>query len=154
MCCPLSDIHSTVVLEYAMWSAARETISSEPVAGRVRGMVVGHGSYKQKILSVTHGRIRGMVVGEDGRSTGVLLYCYVVSGHSFSFCDQLQGSPTTYLVHRHIYIAGEGGSPPQCQTIAEDVFLGTTALHTADVTHSSQSVLSKHYTYWEDQHET
>ena len=31
MCCPLSDIHSTVVLEYAMWSFAREKIRSDPV---------------------------------------------------------------------------------------------------------------------------
>ena len=75
MCCPLSDIHSTVVLEYAMWSSAREKIPSDPVAGRVRGMVAGQGSYKQKTLSVTrNSRIRGMVAGEDGRSTGVLLY--------------------------------------------------------------------------------
>ena len=58
MCCPLSDIHSIVVLEYAMWSSAREKISSDPVAGRVRGMVAGQGSYKQKTLSVT----RNMVV--------------------------------------------------------------------------------------------
>ena len=53
VCCPLSEIHSTVVLEYAMWSSAREKIPSDPVAGRVRGMVVGQGSYKQKTLSVT-----------------------------------------------------------------------------------------------------
>ena len=53
MCCPTSDIHSTVVLEYA-----REKIPSDPVAGRVIGMVVGPGSYKQKTLSVT----RNMVV--------------------------------------------------------------------------------------------
>ncbi len=33
-------------------------IPSDPVAGRVRGMVVGQGSYKQKTLSVT----RNMVV--------------------------------------------------------------------------------------------
>ena len=58
MCCPTSDIHSTVVLEYAMWSSAREKIPSDPVAGRVSGMVVGQGSYKQKTLSVT----RNMVV--------------------------------------------------------------------------------------------
>ena len=45
-------------LEYAMWSSARETIPSDPVAGRVRGMVVGQWSYKQKTLSVT----RNMVV--------------------------------------------------------------------------------------------
>ena len=57
MCCPLSDIHSTVVLEY-VWSSAREKIPSDPVAGHVRGMVVGQGSYKQKTLSVT----RNMVV--------------------------------------------------------------------------------------------
>ena len=42
MCCSLSDIHSAVVLEYAMWSSAREKIPSDPVAGRVRGMVVGN----------------------------------------------------------------------------------------------------------------
>ena len=36
MCCPTSDIHSTVVLEYVMWSSAREKIPSDPVAGRVR----------------------------------------------------------------------------------------------------------------------
>ena len=58
MCCPTSDIHSTVVLEYAMGSSAREKIPSDPVVGRVRGMVVGQGSYKQKTLSVT----RNMVV--------------------------------------------------------------------------------------------
>ena len=58
MCCPLSDIHSTVVLEYATWSPAREKIPSDPVAGRVRGRIVGQGSYKQKTLSVT----RNMVV--------------------------------------------------------------------------------------------
>ena len=44
MCCPTSDIHSTVILEYAMWSSAREKIPSDPVASRVRGMVVGQGS--------------------------------------------------------------------------------------------------------------
>ena len=32
MCCPTSVIRSTVVLEYAMWSSARETIPSDPVA--------------------------------------------------------------------------------------------------------------------------
>ena len=57
ICCPLSDIHSTVVLEYAMWSSTRTKIPSDPVAGRVRGMVVGmvvgQGPYKQKTLSVT-----------------------------------------------------------------------------------------------------
>ena len=58
MCCPTSAIHSKVVLEYAMWSSARGKIPSDPVAGRVRGMVVGQGSYKQKTLSVT----RNMVV--------------------------------------------------------------------------------------------
>ena len=58
MCCPTSDIHSTVVLEYAMWSSAREKIPSDPVAGRVRGMVVGQGSYNQKTPAVT----RNMVV--------------------------------------------------------------------------------------------
>ena len=58
MCCPTSAIHSTVVLKYAMWSSARGKIPSDPVAGRVRGMVVGQGSYKQKTLSVT----RNMVV--------------------------------------------------------------------------------------------
>ena len=57
MCCPTSDIHSTVVLEYAMLSSAREKIPSDPVAGRVRGMVVGQGSYKQKTLSVTRNRV-------------------------------------------------------------------------------------------------
>ena len=55
-----------------MWSSAREKIPSDPVAGRVRGMVVGQGSYKQKTLSVTQNMVvREMVVG---RSTGVLLY--------------------------------------------------------------------------------
>ena len=58
MCCHTSDIHSTVVMQYTMWSSAREKIPSDPVAGRVRGMVVGQGSYKQKTLSVT----RNMVV--------------------------------------------------------------------------------------------
>ena len=58
MCCPTSDIHSIVVLEYAMWSSAREKIPSDPVAGRVIGMVVGQGSYKQTKLSVT----RNMVI--------------------------------------------------------------------------------------------
>ena len=58
MCGPTSAIHSTVVLEYAMWSSARGKIPSDPVAGRVREMVVGQGSYKQKTLSVT----RNMVV--------------------------------------------------------------------------------------------
>ena len=53
MCCPTSAIHSTVVLEYAMWSSARGKIPSDPVAGRVRWMVVGQGSHKQKTLSVT-----------------------------------------------------------------------------------------------------
>ena len=48
-------------------SASEKIIPYDPVAGRVRGMVVGQGSYKQKTLSV-------MVVGEGGRSTGVLLY--------------------------------------------------------------------------------
>ena len=43
-----------------MWSSAREKIPSDPVAGRVRGMVAGQGSYKQKTLSVT----RNMVVKE------------------------------------------------------------------------------------------
>ena len=52
MCCPTSDMHSTV----AMWSSAREQIPSDPVAGRVRGMVVGQGSNKQKTLSVTRNR--------------------------------------------------------------------------------------------------
>ena len=59
-----------------MWSSAREKIPSDPVTGRVRGMVVGQGSYKQKENTVRHtkyGRIRGMVAGEGGRSTGVLL---------------------------------------------------------------------------------
>ena len=58
-----------------MWSSAREKIPSDPVPGRVRGIVVGQGSYKQKTLSVTrnNGRIRGIFVGEGGRSTGVLL---------------------------------------------------------------------------------
>ena len=76
MCCPLSDINSAVVLEYAMWSSARVKIPSDPVAGRVRGMVAGQGSYKHKTLSVTRNMvvfIRGMVAGEGGRSTGVLL---------------------------------------------------------------------------------
>ena len=58
MCCPTSDIHSTVVLEYAMLSSAREKIPSDPVAGCVRGMVDGQESYEQKTLSVT----RNMVV--------------------------------------------------------------------------------------------
>ena len=40
------------------WSPAREKIPSDPVVGRVRGMVVGQGSHKQKTLSVT----RNMVV--------------------------------------------------------------------------------------------
>ena len=31
----------------------REKMPYDPVAGRVRGMVVGQGSYKQKTLSVT-----------------------------------------------------------------------------------------------------
>ena len=57
MCFPLSDIHFTVVLEYAMWSSERETIPFDPVAGRVRVMVVGQGSYKQKTLSVTRNRV-------------------------------------------------------------------------------------------------
>ena len=49
---------------------------SDPVAGRVRGMVVGQGSYKQKktVRHTKYGRIRGMIAGEGGRSTGVLLY--------------------------------------------------------------------------------
>ena len=49
---------------------------SDPVAGRVRGMVVGQGSYKQKTLSVTRNMVvlGGMVAGEGGRSTGILLY--------------------------------------------------------------------------------
>ena len=49
---------------------------SDPVAGCVRGMVVGQGSYKQKTLSLhtKYGRIREIVAGEGGRSTGVLLY--------------------------------------------------------------------------------
>ena len=29
MCCPLSDIHCTFVLKYAIWSSARETIPSD-----------------------------------------------------------------------------------------------------------------------------
>ena len=37
ICCPTSDIHSTVVREYAMWSSARENIPSDPVAGRLEG---------------------------------------------------------------------------------------------------------------------
>ena len=58
-----------------MWSFAREKIPHDPLAGRVRGIVVGQGSYKQKTLSVTRNMIvRGMVAGEGGRSTGVLLY--------------------------------------------------------------------------------
>ena len=58
-----------------MWSSGREKIPSDPVAGHVRGMVVGQGSYKQKTLSVTQNMVvREMVVGEGGRSTGVLLY--------------------------------------------------------------------------------
>ena len=32
MCCPPSDIHSTVILEYATWSSAREKIPSDLVA--------------------------------------------------------------------------------------------------------------------------
>ena len=58
MCCPTPDIHSTVILEYATWLSVREKIPSDQVACRVRGMVVGQGSYKQKTLSVT----RNMVV--------------------------------------------------------------------------------------------
>ena len=59
-----------------MWSSAMEKIPSVPVAGRVRGMDVGQGSYKQKTLSVTRNMLvlRGMVAGEGGRSTGGLLY--------------------------------------------------------------------------------
>ena len=57
-CAALHPTFIPVVLEYAMWSSAREKIPSDPVAGRVRGMVVGQGSYKQKTLSVT----RNMVV--------------------------------------------------------------------------------------------
>ena len=29
MCCPTSEIHSTHILEYAMWSSAREKIPSD-----------------------------------------------------------------------------------------------------------------------------
>ena len=57
MCFPTSDIHSTVVLEYAMWSYEREKIPSDPVAGRVKVVVVAQGSYKQKTLSVTRNRV-------------------------------------------------------------------------------------------------
>ena len=66
-----------------MWSSAREKIPSDPVVGRVRGMVAGQGSYKQKTLSVTrnYGRCRGMVAGEGGRSTGVLLYNILSTKH-------------------------------------------------------------------------
>ena len=76
MCCPLLDIHSTVVLEYAMWSSAREKIPSDPVAGRV----LGDGRRSETVQAentvrhTKYGRIRGMVVDEGGRSTGVLLY--------------------------------------------------------------------------------
>ena len=50
-----------------MWSSAWEIIPSDPVAGRVRAMVVGQGSYKQKTLFVT----RNMVVYKrDGRWSG------------------------------------------------------------------------------------
>ena len=63
MCCPTSDIHSTVVLEYAMWSSAREKIPSDPVVGRVRGIV----QTENTVRHTKYGRIRGMVVGEGGR---------------------------------------------------------------------------------------
>ena len=58
-----------------MWSSEREKISSDPVAGRVRGMVVGQGFVQTEntVRHTKHGRIRGMVIGEGGRSTGVLL---------------------------------------------------------------------------------
>ena len=41
---------STDVLKYKVLLPGS---ASDPVAGRVRGMVVGQGSYKQKTLSVT-----------------------------------------------------------------------------------------------------
>ena len=58
-----------------MWSSAREKIPSDPVVGRVWGMVVGQGPYKQKHCpSHEIGLYKGMVVDEGGQSTGVLLY--------------------------------------------------------------------------------
>ena len=52
---------------------------SDPVAGRVRGMVVGQGSYKQKTLSVT----RNVVVYEGWSLVRVVVrqgfYCTTVS---------------------------------------------------------------------------
>ena len=71
MCCPLSDIHSTVVLEYAMRSSAREKIPSDPVAGRVSRRS-GTVQTENTVRHTKYGRIRGMVVGEGGRSTGVI----------------------------------------------------------------------------------
>ena len=74
MCCPTSDIHSTVVLEYAMWSSARENIPPDPVAGCVRGTRrSGIVQTENTVRHTKYGRIRGMVAGEGGRSTGVLL---------------------------------------------------------------------------------
>ena len=52
-----------IFIAHSFWNTrygrpTREKIPSDPVVGRVRGMVVGQGSYKQKTLSVT----RNMVV--------------------------------------------------------------------------------------------
>ena len=41
-------LYRTFVLGYAMWSSARDKIPSDPVVGRVWGMVIGQGPYKQK----------------------------------------------------------------------------------------------------------
>ena len=68
MCGPTSDIHSTVVLEYAMCSSSREKIPSDP-DDRRSGIV----QTENTVRHTKYGRIRGMIVDEGGRSTGVLL---------------------------------------------------------------------------------
>ena len=70
MCCPTSDIHSTVVLEYSMWSTARGKIPSDPVA------LEGWSSVRDRTNSPSHEiwSYKRDVVGEGGRWTGVLLY--------------------------------------------------------------------------------
>ena len=73
----------------------------------------------------------------------------VVLGHSSTLCDQLQGPLRTHSLHISYAdisiskVRAAGCSPPQCQLTIEDVFRNATILHTVDMTHPSQSALSK-----------
>ena len=51
-----------------------------------------------------------------------------------------------HISYAYIFISqarAAGGSPPQCQLTVEDVFWNAATLHTADMTQTSQSGLSK-----------